>query len=409
MALLSRRNLTRALRRHWIKAVSVAAAATALALLALRFLPPQHFSEARLRLSAAGGDAAELTHLLQLERQAVIQQLGSPEQLSRLADKLPGIRALEKQAAMQVLQRQLRIAAATEPADIVVRGTSDRPELATHIVATLVENFLEEYSRERSVPAAEPPPAAPTPASDERAVLEDAWKQAAQRLEKAEQSHGELSLAGQRKLIEGQLAEVQLQLLRELSQHEVQERQLAEQLTPQHPQLMAIRQTIDELSRQIHQADRREQSPQDAPAENLIPGEVGILCQRRQELRRELAALNEQQQRVAAAASDVQLAQSRLAAYSEKRPPHASAEPSPPARFTLTLVQPASQPQQSGISPRLVIAGAVLLGCAGGVGIALVCHRENPLLTTCGDVERLLALPVTGPIPTQVQPLDMAV
>ena len=414
MAALSVRNLAHALRRHWIKSVSVAVATSALALLAVRFLPQQHYSEARLRLAAQGGDQVQ-AELLQRERKSVVEQLGSHEQLARVAERIgdraiaaelpPGEPAAQRQLAVKYLEQRLHIAASPEPGEIVVRGTFERAELPQKIVATLVENYLDQYAHQPRVS----PPAAP--ASDARAALENASKAAAQRLTEAQQFQGELSLAGQRKLLEGQLAEVQLQLLRELTEHEDQERQLAEQLTPQHPQLVAIRQTIDELSRQIKQADGYEQLPQDAAQATAvrIPGEVGILCERRQELRRELAALKAQEQRIAAAEHDVELARSRLSAHDQEHPIVRSADPAASMRFELTLLQPASPPQQSGVDPRSVIAAGILLGLLGGMAAALACHAADPLLLSRSDVERLLELPVIGPIPIQVQPLDVAV
>lgn len=430
MPLPKLQNLARALRRHWTKSVSVAAAAALLTLVGLKYLPPQYASEAKLLLTGGGSNAAELPDLTARERNAIAQDLTNPALLDRVvqtlgprniaAGPLPADATAQHAAAVGVLRDSLAITAAHDSGEITIRATAGRPELAKKMVAALVDTYLPDGGRTITTlpPSPRPPPVLQSTA-DEAKTLENAWKTASARLREAQDPPGEISLAGQRKLIEDQLAEVEVQLLRELSKHEAEERRLTSQLTPAHPQLVALREMIGELSRRINESrsDDRNPAATGSPSENRIPGVVGVLCQLRQELRRELAALNQREGLVAQATQDAELAQARLKAYAERRQ-HAQVEraartaeePDQIRQLELTVAQSASPAWQTGgIQPYLVVTCGVLVGLLGGIGVALWCYDAAPLLLTRRDVERQLELTVTGPIPTEVRPLDVAV
>jgi capsular polysaccharide biosynthesis protein len=399
MPRLKLQNLAPALRQHWIKSLSVAAAAAMLTLVGLKYLPPQYASEAKLLVTVGGGNAEELPDLLAREGNAFVQELASPAHLARVAESL----GLKHANALQVLRESLTIDAAKDSAEIRIRATADHPDIAKQIVAMLAETCLPEHWSKVVSPA---PPAslAADSSAGERETLEKARNSAAIRLREAQGPAGETSLAGRRQLIEEQLAAIEGQLLRELSKHEAEERRLESQLTPAHPQRVALRETIEVLAQQISESG--------GPlSENSIPGEVGLLCNRRRELRGELAALDQHERLIAQAKEDVETAQSRLNACAE-RPVmvRGGDQPRGEKSIQLTLVQPASPARQTGgIQPQFLITCGVLAGLLGGIGAALWCFEADPLLLTRSDIERQLELVVTGPIPIEVGPLDVAV
>ncbi|HUE73412.1 MAG TPA: hypothetical protein VMP01_21215 [Pirellulaceae bacterium] len=426
MPLLKLQNLAPALRRHWTKSVSVAAAAALLTLVGLKCLPPQYASEAKLLVTSGGSNDGETPDWVARERNSIAKDLANPDLLARVvqtlgpqiiaAGRLPDNAAAQHAKAVQVLSDSLTIAAADGSGQITIRATTNRPELAEKIVSTLVGTYLPDGGRTITTlpPSPRSPPVLQSTA-DEAKTLEHAWKTATARLRVAQDPPGEISLAGQRKLIEDQLAEVEVQLLRELSKHEAEERRLAAQLTPAHPQLVALREMIGQLSQQINESgsDNRNAPATGSPSEKRIPGVVGVLCQLRQELKRELVALNQQEGLVAQATQDAELAEARLKAYAERRQlaqAQTAEEQHHDRPIELTVVQFASPARQTGgIQPYIAVTCGVLVGLLAGIGVALWCYDADPLLLTRGDVERLLELAVTGPIPTEIEPLDVAV
>jgi hypothetical protein len=393
-------NLAPALRRHWTKSVSCAAAVAMLTLVGIRCWRPHYVSEARLAVGLQGPQAYPLTRA---EMEQIAQDIGSPARLAHLVDALgpgtivpaPGAKDASghRQEAIHRLGGILQITPAHRPAEIVIRGTAERPKLAEQIVAALASHCVDDSPR--LTPATMPA----EPSNNERATRERSFESALDHLREAQRTASDVSLAGRRKLIEDQLSEVEVQLLRELSKHEADERRLSSQLTPAHPQLVALRELIAELSRQIAGEG----------SEHRMPGGVGKLCSRREELRQELAALNQREGRVAEAVQRVEQAQANLDELSPHEASRITVQP-PVRRVLLTLVAPASSARPvGGVSPLLAGALASGLALVGAIGVPLLCYRSNPSLMTCRDVESELELPVAGPIPTGDALLEVAV
>jgi uncharacterized protein involved in exopolysaccharide biosynthesis len=325
---------------------------------------------------------------------------------------LPADAAAQREEAFTALRLNLTIAAAQDSGEITVRATTSRPELARQIAATLVETYLQDNERKTPAPVALPDPPAPELVAEEQIALENAWKTASAHLRQMQEPQGDLSLAGRRKLIEDQLAAVEVQLVSELSKQEAEERRLANKLTPAHPQLVALRELIDDLSKWIDAAEAPtgDSAAPAKPTENRLPGAVGLLCTRRQVLQRELADLNRQEGRVAQAAHEVELASLRLQAQGQRREvAPAPKTPQPGHSIEISIAQAASPARlAAGFPPLWTIAVGAALGVFGGIGVALVCYQDNPLLMTRREVEAELELTVSGPVPTADTLLDVA-
>ncbi len=400
--------LAPALRRHWTKSVSCVAAVALLTLVSLQYLRPHYVSEARLAVSLQDSPASP--PVTSGELQQIAQDIGSPARMARVVDALgagnlvPDLRAKDapgrRQEAIDRLRGSLQVTATAQSGEITIRGVAQRPERAQQMVAVLVSSCMHESPR--LARAAALPPAA----GNERAQLEEAWKVASSHLQLVQGSAEDASIAGQRKLIEDQLAEVELQLIRELSRHEAEERRLESQLTPAHPQLLALRELIGELSRQIGDSGSK---PGQA-SEQQTPGAVGKLCTRREELRLELAALQQREGRLAKAAQRSQEVQAQLAQHSRQEELLRAKTEDRDRSIQLSVIAPASPARpRGGISRMLAVALGIGFGVIGAIGLPLLCYRSNPSLMTCRDIACELELPVAGPIPTASAPLDVAV
>lgn len=361
------------------------------------------------------------------------------------------------QQAVRKLEQNIGISVPKKSSTIAISAQAETPELAQRITATLVALYMDEHLRVYH-----------TPGSfeffrDQSQLLQQQWRDASTRLKEAKDKYGIVTLEGKRKLLQDQIADVSTRLLAgeselatsqaritsltaslaelpermvaesvegarlELIKFEAQEQQLLARFADAHPQVVAIRGKIDDLMSSIDRkavAPNRESLARSASKQTLemtllteqttadaLDKRNGVLRQQRDQLKRELADLNQQEIVVSQLQREVELAESRLKSYADKTEQARINEQLDQERITnLSIVQPASFVNKSTGPRRLYVLGlGMLVGLFGGVGLAVLCYYADPLLRTRGDLESQLGLPVTGTVPNHDSPLEVAV
>jgi capsule polysaccharide export protein KpsE/RkpR len=293
------------------------------------------------------------------------------------------------QEAVRKLQQNISIFLPESSSTITVTGNAETPQLAQRIVATLVGLYLEEYKGVHDTPGSF------ESLGNEHELLNKQRSDASARLREAQQRFGVATPAGKRKVLEDQIADVDSQLLHELFKYEAEERRLSAQLAEDHPQIRAIRGVIDSLMQVIQDPDAAGPMNSEVPSllpDRTTPPSLNNLRTQRQQLRLQLAELNEHDSLLSQLERDAELAEGRLKSHAETAEQGRIKERLDQETLTrLSIVQPASYPTEStGPRPSYVLPIGAFVGLLGGMGLALLCYYADPLLKTCVGLERMM-------------------
>ena len=441
------RDLKMALRRYWARAIVFALVTMALTMGGLLVMPRQYASESKLLvrfgdIPAAAKRAGRMTSIQQArdnELNSLLEGLRSRTLLGSVVDavgadaiiqghlpeKVPPVervsphiaghepevnpeatRDAKRQRAVYKLEQNLQFSIPKEAGTIAVRGRAETPELAQQIVAALVTLYMDELMKGPTVPG-------PNEfMRDEKVLAEKHWNEASAALNDAESRFGIVTSAGKRKLLEDQLADVEMQIAREVFKYEAEERRLSAQLAAAHPQLQAIRGVLSDLTKAMQQpasAGKTQLTSQYQESASW-PQSLSTLGRQRQQLREELAALNAQQLIIRQLDREAELAGERLAAYAAKaKQASINGQPDQERLMNVSIVQPASYSSKSlGLQSWHVLALGAFVSMFGGVGLAIVCYHFDPLIRTPLELEQF-GLPVMGSVPETRGSLDLAV
>ncbi len=428
----------RALARNWRLAGMVAAAGVLLTLLAIKWLPQEYSSEARLNVQFAESSVDDAARQDQI--QALVERLTGRAQADGLAGQQDV--AIQSPRGSNVINVECRAAS---------------PAAAQKLASRLVEICRAESAQAQPVPQAD---------NEHRAIAEEAerakaqWEAAEAKLAQAKNEQGPERTAGQRRQLQDEMAAIDAKLLENrsefkaseaqiaslekliaslpetvptpaapaasttpdntseaLSQLEARERELAATRGDDHPQLVAVRRQIADLRNAPHS-----QPPQATPAPPVVNPSRLALEQGLETERSHAAAVRERVQELTGTAAklktDLEQLGAQAAPLSEL---HQAADQAPrayqaaasklekmqqehaskdPPIATLMVHQPPTLPTQPvGPPPAIVLALGVVLSVWSGVISALLAAWFQPVLAACGDLERLWDLPLVGVVP----------
>lgn len=493
------RDLHLALRRHWPKSLACFVAIMILATVAMFTLPRTYHSEAKLFVrfgrtmvmdptaTATSGQVMSLYDTRENELNSLLEVLGSRSLLDRVVETIGADNILRgrlpreaaplveptaqpsrpltaaaaskethdprHQQAVAKLEKSMSIQVPRKTCTIIISGKAETPEMAQRIVATLVSLYMDEHLRVHQ-----------TAGSyefflEQSNLLEKQWKKAAGQLQSAKTDWKIVTLEGKRKLLEGQISDLESKALansvdlasavakieslsnvigslperiptqsvdspnqvadgmrQELYKVESREQELAAKFSERHPQVLALRNTIKDLraiideQKEVRSSETTAVNPSRQTLEltllnersnaDSLRGKETLLHRQREELNSELRQLNTREVQLAKMQRDVDQAESRFRAYNEKlEQSRINAQLDQERISNLSLVQPASfVAKPSG--PRRLYAlalGFVLAFLAAG-GVAVVAAFLDPMLKNQEEIEQQLRIPCLGTI-----------
>jgi uncharacterized protein involved in exopolysaccharide biosynthesis len=358
------------------------------------------------------------------------------------------------QQAVQLLEKNIEIWAPRKSNIISIQCKAARPAVAQQIASRLVGIYLEEYVRvHRTVGSYQF-------FADQTRLSKDEWLKSAARLGEAKDKLGVVTIDGRKKQLQDEIAGIDGQLLSnraELSTSaariaslgeliaqlpetivtqeaqapnaafdnmrgtlftlEARAQELAAKMQDAHPQLVAVRQQIDDLRGVLtEQPPQRMQATQAVnPARQALElsllneqsqadalrGKAAALASLHAKLRGDLKQLNAHEASLALMQQEVDLAEAQHKAYADKLEQARINRSLDEERISsLTVVQPATYPSKASGPRRLyVLALGLLVAATSGLGAALIAAYFQPLLGSPLDIERLLELPLTGLLP----------
>ena len=492
----------RAVTRHWRLGAGVFGAVLALTVVGVFCLPRNYSSEAKLFVrpgrnmvldptASGGGPVVSVLDTRESELNSLLEILNNRSLLDRVVDALgagnvlrgrlpagdlvtgaqdqspnspgekrePGVIAEESsrsrvhQRAVAKLEKNVKIFVPKKTSTIVVRGQAESPELAQRIVGTLVSLYLDEHLRVYHT-------AGSYQFFVEQSDLWDKnWRDAVQKLNGVKDQWGISTIEGKRKLLQEQIADVEMKhsagqselaaaesrvasiqarraelapdvrtqsaetanpvadgMRQEFYKLQTKEEELAAKMGDGNPQLVILRDQMAHLktimeaqppvrqqptmgvnpARQSLELDLlREQAQVDA-----IRGRETKLVEMREQLRGQLKELNAQDAQLAALQHEVDSAEGRFRAYNDKREQARINQQLDQDRISnLSIVQPASYvAQTSGGKRSLLLALGLIVAALGGVAVTLAAEFLNPLFNSAADIEQRLQLPVFGPL-----------
>jgi polysaccharide biosynthesis protein PslE len=476
-----------ALRRYWRYSLGFFAAVMLLTLVGSFMLPRTYYSDARLFVrfgrtavmdptaTATSGPVAspydtresELNSLLEVLRsrsllEQVVDSLGADNILKGRAASAPlaaaslnpvTSRDSRHQQALAKLEKSVFITVRRKTSTIIIGCKAERPELAQQVVATLVSRYMDEHLRVHHTAGSY------EFFQEQTRLLEKHWKETSNQLREAKNRWNIVTIDGKRKLLEGQISDIEGSLLaasgdlataeakieslagvigsppeqiptltvdfpnsaadgmrQELHKVESREQELATKFSDKHPQVLAIRSTIAELRQILAQQEQVRSSETKGVNSSRQSLELALLNERSSadSLRNRAARLKEQRTQLAVElneldARDMQLAQiqrevdlaeSRYRTYAEKLEQARINDQLDKERiFNISLLQPASfEAKPSGPRKIYVLGLGFVVGLLGGVGIALLAALLDPALRRIADIEEILRLPVVGTV-----------
>jgi uncharacterized protein involved in exopolysaccharide biosynthesis len=271
-----------------------------------------------------------------------------------------------REQAIRTLTKTVFVSHAKKSSVISIACRARSPELAQHIVDTFVSVFNEEHLRVNRTEGSH------QFFADQADALQKQLIEARKQLADAKSAVGLVSLEGQRKLLQDQIAVTQQQLY----QYEIHERELLAKFGERHPQVLAVRDQIKEARRILD--ERSEHGEQ--LASSTIPthqaGEVQSLGDQSVDLNSQIALLNDHEGRISDLTNTVELLQANYKSYTE-RLEQARIDQALEARqiSNVNVVQPATLVAQP-VGPRklFVLALGVFVALLNGIAIALACE-----------------------------------
>lgn len=361
-----------------------------------------------------------------------------------------------QQAVMQ-LEREVSVWSPRKTNTINVSCKAKSPAIAQQIVAKLVEVYLSEHVRVHH-----------TPGSyeffvEQTNVSQKAWESAAAKLRETKNRLSIVTIDGKRKEQETQIGDIASKLLtneaelkaseakivslkkllndlpatvltqkvegpnaafdgmrQTLYQAEAKEQELASKMNDNHPQLLAVRQQVQDLRAILaDQPIQRQQATQAAnptrqamdlalaneqSTADSLRGRGRELLALRDQLRGELRQLNTNEAEFAQLQQAVDLAEARHKEYAQKLEQARINRSLDEERISsLSIVQPASYVAKSTGPRRMyVLALGLMFAAASSLGAALVVAYLNPVFASLNDLGSLLDLPLVGRLPREV-------
>lgn len=479
--------------RHWLKGLAVFALLAVAALIGALQMPRSYYSEARLFVrfgrenqvdpTAAGGQMVSLYESRESEINSLIEILKSRTTFDRvvadlgpqfvLGNALTPLGLVNAEAATDALSdsapppplhqravarldKAVFIGAPRKSNIISVACKAASPEAAQRIVAKLVEVYLEEHLRVHRSPGTY------EFFEDQTEQTRLTWQQAQDELRDKKNALGIVTMEGQRKKLEDQIADTDTKLItnqadlktslakiaslehliselpetlvtqetamphaafdgmrQTLYQLEVQEQDLAARMQESHPRLIALRQQVREL-REIVASQPTERVLETAAlnpkrqalelalltetsqADSLRARERSLAASRKQ-LDGHLQSLNTQVATMDQLQQRVALAETNHKDYVQKLEQARISRSLDEERISsLSLVQPASYSgTASGPRRSLVLMVGLCFAGLSSVATVLGAAWMNPVIASAEQLRLLLDLPLAGVIPTQ--------
>ncbi len=378
---------------------------------------------------------------------------------------LSGSRAVsDRERAATILAASLKVWVPKKTSVICVQYEAETPELAQQVVATLMDKYLEEHVRVNRTAGSH------DFFVEQSKLLEVKLRQAQNDLRDAKNSMGLTTIEGQRRTLQDEISAIELQMIStagELSasvakandlqrtvgelperlvtqdvsgfpnvaadgmrevlyQLQVRERELRAKFTDEHPQVVAIREQVNEsqaildaqqvqrtqstsavhpgrqqlelslLNEQAHTASLR------ARAESLQSQHAAVLDK--------LRTLNGDEVRIAQLVRNVDLSEANYRTYADKLELARIDQQLESERISnVNVVQPASYVAKAARPNRLlVLVLGVMAATLGALGVALLAEHFDRSLKTPEEVEWRLELPVLLSIP-RMSPRDVLV
>lgn len=357
--------------------------------------------------------------------------------------------------AIEKVEKSLDAWAKRHSSVITLRYLDGTPELAQRITDQLLTTYIAEHLRINRTAGSQE-------FFDEQTKLKHAqWRDATARLRDAKNELGLVSVEAQRKLLEAETARLDEQLVlagtaqiaaetkaRELAkiiaqlparvvtqqedghpnaaldgmrgklyELELKERELAAKLTEDHPQLIAVRQQVQEARGILETQDERRTRHTTAanPArerlqEDLLlqQAEARALAAKSEKLNRELARvqqkvkhLNAIEGQIAALEQEATLAQRNYLTHAENLELARIDRALEDDRISnVNIIQPASlELRPASPNKKLVAALGLAIAVLGSIAVVIVSEQIDESLQTPDDVERQLEMPVLVSLP----------
>ena len=467
----------RALRRYWLYSAAFFAAVMLLTFAGSFMLPRAYYSDARLFVrfgrtavmdptaTATSGQVVSLYDTRESELNSLLEVLRSRSLLERVvltlgADNIlegrvkaelptPAANALaakppaaiddlasrepRHQQALAKLEKSVFITVPRKTSTIIIGCKAERPELAQQVVATLVALYMDEHLRVHHTAGSY------EFFQEQTKLLEQRWKETSNKLREAKSAWNIVTIDGKRKLLEGQISDIEGKLMansgdlanaeakiadlartvgrppeeitplmvdtpgqsvdgmrQELYKVESREQELASKFSDKHPQVLAIRSTIAELKGILaEQALLNEKS-----TANSLRGRASRLTEQQTQLAVELKELNSRDMQLGQLQREVDLAESRYKTYADKLEQARINDQLDKERISnISLVQPASFVAKSSGPRKIYVLGlGFVVAVLGSVGVALFAAMLDPVLKRLTDIEETLRLPVLGAV-----------
>jgi uncharacterized protein involved in exopolysaccharide biosynthesis len=487
-----------ALRRYSRYSLAFFTIVMLLTLVGSFLLPPAYYSDARLFVrfgrtavmdptaTATSGQVASLYDTRESELNSLLEVLRSRSLLERVVETLGADNILKgrvsttaaaapatkiqastesasisdakshdpsHQQALAKLEKNVTIAVPRKTSTIIIGCKAERPELAQQVVATLVSVYMDEHLRVHHTAGSY------EFFKEQTQLLEQGWKQAANKLREAKNQWNIVTIDGKRKLLEGQISDIEGKLLatsgdlataeakieslagvieslpiriptltvdspnsaadgmrQELYKVESREQELATKFSDKHPQVLAIRSTIAELKQILAQQDQSRSSEtkgvnpsrqslelallNERSSADSLRGRAVRLKQLQTQLASELKDLNSRDIQLGELQRNVDLAESRYRTYADKLEQARINDQLDKERISnITLVQPASFVAKPTGPRRIYVLGlGSVVAVLGSVGVALLAAMLDPAIRRLTDIEEILRLPVLGAV-----------
>jgi uncharacterized protein involved in exopolysaccharide biosynthesis len=352
----------------------------------------------------------------------------------------------DREQAATVLMSSLKVWVPKKTSVVCVQYEAETPELAQQVVATLINKYLEEHARVNRTAGSH------DFFVEQSKLLEVRLRQAQDELRDAKNSMGLTTIEGQRRTLQDEIGAIELQLISTVSelsaseakaddlartidglperlvtqdvsgfpnvaadgmrevlyQLQVRERELRAKFTDEHPQVMAIREQVNESQAILdaQQVQRTQSTSAVHPGRQQLEltllneqAHVASLRARAQSLQTQhvavldkLKTLNNDEVRIAQMARSVDMAETNYRTYADKLELARIDQQLESERISnVNVVQPASYMAKAARPNRLlVLVLGVMVATLGALGVALLAEYLDRSLKTPEEVERRL-------------------
>ena len=366
---------------------------------------------------------------------------------------------LNMAAAVRKIERALSVSAQRNSSVITIRYYGSTPEAAQRVADQLLQTCIAEHLRINRTPGSR------EFFHQQTKLKSEQWHEAAARLRDAKNELGLVSVESQRQFLHAEIDRLDEQLVKarteqvaaetriaqlkqiveqlperivtqlqdghpnvaldsmrtSLYELELTERALVAKFTDEHPQLVAVRDQVDQARKILEgqeAATTRSTTDTNPARENLqqdllleqaegeaLAAKVARLTSDLARAHEKVKQLNDNEARIARLEQDARLAEKNYLAYAENleqaridtalQEDHIS---------NLNVVQQASfEPRPASPNRKIVIALAIVIALLGSIGVVIVSEQTDGSLRSADDVQRQLDLPVFVSLPRTVR------